>query len=95
MVNGFVCISCHMAMVGIHNHWGTFNFSIFKMKTPDAKLLLEQSHSKFYLPYYNLQQLEKDHAFVTHKFKVLWWDILANKLKSWGILSYSLGIDEL
>jgi len=36
-------------MVGIHNHWGTFHFSILKLKTPDAKFLFEQSHSIFYL----------------------------------------------
>ena len=39
-----------MALVGIHNHWGTFDFSIFlKVKAPDVKFLLEQNHSKFYL----------------------------------------------
>jgi hypothetical protein len=42
----------------------------------------------------NCNNLEKDHAFATHKFQVLAWDILANKLKSWGILSYSLGPNE-
>ena len=66
------------------------------MKSPDVKFLLEQSHSKFYL--YHIitrNNLEKDYAFATHKFQVLGWDILANKLKSWEILSYSLGTDEL
>ena len=66
------------------------------MKSPYVKFLLEQSHSKFYL--YHIitrNNLEKDYAFGTHKFQVLGWDILANKLKSWKILSYSLGTDEL
>jgi hypothetical protein len=30
----------------------------------------------------NSNNLEKDHAFATHKFQVLGWDILANKRKS-------------
>jgi hypothetical protein len=46
---------------------------ILKLKTPDIKFPIEQSHSIFYLSY---------HAFATHKFQVLGWDILANKLKS-------------
>jgi hypothetical protein len=53
-----------MALVGIHNHWGTFDISILKMKTLDVKSLLEQSHSKFYL--YNIitcNKLEKGHAY--------------------------------
>ena len=62
----------------------------------DVKFLLEQSHSKFYLSHIiTRNNLEKDHVFATHKFQVLGRDILANKLKSWGILSYKLGMDEL
>jgi hypothetical protein len=58
-----------MALVVIHNNWGTFNFSIFKIKSSDVKFLLEQSHSKFYL--YHIitrNKLEKERAFTTHKF---------------------------
>jgi hypothetical protein len=39
------------------------------MKTPDVKFLLEQNHIKFYL--YHIithNNLEKEHAFATHKF---------------------------
>jgi hypothetical protein len=65
----WIWVSCHMALVGIHNLWGTFDFSIFKMKSSDVKFLLEQSHSKFYL--YHIitrNNLKKEHAFTTHKF---------------------------
>jgi len=68
------------------------------MKSPDVKFLLEQSHSKFYLYHIiTCNYLEKEHAFATHKFffQVLGWDILTNKLKSCGMLSYNLGTDEL
>jgi hypothetical protein len=73
------------------------NFSIFEKKSSDVKFLLEQNHSKFYL--YHIvthNNLEKEHAFATHKFSsFMTRHFLANKLKSWGILSYSLGTDEL
>lgn len=67
------------------------------MKTPDVKFLLEQSHSKFYLYHIiTCNNLEKEHAFATHKFSSSQDEtILANKLESWGILSYNLGTDEL
>jgi hypothetical protein len=39
------------------------------MKSPDVKLLLEQSHSKFYLYHIiTCNNLEKDHTFATNKF---------------------------
>ena len=67
------------------------------MKTPDVKFLLKQNHSKFYL--YHIitrNNLEKEHAFATHMFSSFWDEtFLANKFKSWGILSYSLDTDEL
>jgi hypothetical protein len=54
------------------------------MKSPDIKFLLEQSHRKFHL--YHIitrNNLEKDHAFVTHKFSSFQDEsFLANKLKS-------------
>ena len=90
----FVFESRHMAMVGIHNHWGTFDFSIFKMKKSGCQFSLRiKSYSIYHILTCN--DLEKDHAFATHKFQVLGWDILANKLKSWKIISYSLGTDKL
>ena len=73
-------------------------FSIFlKVNFPDVKFLLEQSHSKFYL-YHTVtcNNLEKEHAFANPQvFKFQDETFFANKLKSWGILSYSLGTDEL
>jgi hypothetical protein len=60
-----------------YHHWGTFHFTIFKNKTPDVKFLLEQIHSKFYYHIITCNHLEKDHAFATHKFKVLGWDIFS------------------
>ena len=67
------------------------------MKSLDVKFVLEQSHSKFYLYHiitYN--NLEKEHAFATHKFSSFQDEtFLANKLKSWGILRYNLGTNEL
>jgi hypothetical protein len=65
----WIWISSHMALVGVHNYWGTFDFSNFKMKSLDVKSLLEQTHSKFYL--YHIitrNNLENEHAFATHKF---------------------------
>ena len=86
-----------MALVGIHNHRGTFDFSIFKIKSSNVKSLLEQSHSKFYLYHViTCNNLEKKHAFAAHKFSSFQDEaFLANKLKSWGILSYNLGTHEL
>jgi hypothetical protein len=37
-----------MALVGFLNHWGTFDFSILKMKSLDIKSFSEQGHSKVY-----------------------------------------------
>jgi hypothetical protein len=67
------------------------------MKTLDVKFLLKQSNSKFYLCHIiTRNNLEKEPAFATHKFSSFRMrHFLANKLKSWGILSYSLGTDEL
>jgi hypothetical protein len=64
-----IIVYCHMALVGIYNHRGTFHFRIFfKLKTPDVKFLLEQSHSIFYLYHIiTCNNLKKDHAFATHK----------------------------
>jgi hypothetical protein len=67
------------------------------MKLPDVKFLLEQSHSKFYLYHIiSCNNLEKKHAFTTHKFSSFQDEsLLANKHKPCGILSYNLGTDEL
>jgi hypothetical protein len=67
------------------------------MKTPDVKSLLEQSHSKCYLYHIiTCNNLEKDHAFANPQvFKFQDETFLVNKLKSWGILNYNLGTDEL
>ena len=66
------------------------------MKSSDVKSFLEQSHSEFYL--YHIitrNNLKKENAFATYKFSSFQDEtFLANKLKSWGILSYNLGIDE-
>ena len=84
-----------MAVVGIHNHRGTLDFSIFKMKNLDVKFLLEQSHSKFYLPYHNLQQLRKESCFCNPQVCSFRMRHFSQQIKSWVTLSYSLGIDEL
>ena len=80
-----------MALVGSINHRGTFDLA-FENKTPDVKSFLEQSHSKFPLhhiiPRNNLDQIK--HLQPT-SFKFLDETFLANKLKSWGKLSYKLG----
>ena len=67
------------------------------MKSPDVKSLLEQTHSKLYLHHIiTHNNLENKHVFATHKFSSFQDEtFLANKLKSWEILSYSLGTDEL
>ena len=67
------------------------------MKSPDVKFFVEQSYSKFCL--YQIitrNNLKKEHAFATHKLLGFQDEtFLANKLKSWGTLSYSLRINEL
>ena len=68
----------------------------FYKKTPDVKFLFEQSLSISYLPYHNLQQLIKGSCFCNPQVPSFQDEsFLANKLKSWRTLSYSLGRDEL
>ena len=40
MTKVWIWISCHMALVGIHNHWGTFDFIIFESKISGCQVSL-------------------------------------------------------
>jgi hypothetical protein len=68
--------TCHMALVGSTNQWGTFKIFILNIKTPDVKPFIEQSHNKFSLHHIiSRNNLDPIKYLQPTSFKFLGWDI--------------------